>query len=263
MPPPDDSSRDIVEPDVAGIASAAPLQSQIAVVTGATGGIGKAVAGELAAHGVTVCAVGRKLDELEALAQEAASSAGEVRAYRADLTEDGDIYRLRDRITSEFGDIDVLVHSAGVISMGPLASAPVAELDYQYRTNVRGPYLLTQAFLPSLMARKGQIVFVNSSAGLRPSANAGQYAATKHALKAIADSLRDEVNPSGVRVLSIYPGRTASEMQAGIHRVEQKPYVAERLLQPKDIADVVVCALRLPRSAEVTDINIRPAVKPP
>jgi NADP-dependent 3-hydroxy acid dehydrogenase YdfG len=88
-----------------------------------------------------------------------------------------------------------------------------------------------------------------------------QYAATKHALKAVADSLRAEVNSQGIRVLSVYPGRTATPTQESLHALEGKPYRPTRLLQPEDVAAVVMNALCLPRTAEVTDIHIRPMMK--
>ena len=90
----------------------------------------------------------------------------------------------------------------------------------------------------------------------------GQYAATQHALRAIADSLRAEVNPQGVRVLSVFPGRTATPMQARLCELEGKAYSPERLIQPEDIASTVIHALTLPRTAEITEISIRPFVKP-
>jgi NADP-dependent 3-hydroxy acid dehydrogenase YdfG len=104
-------------------------------------------------------------------------------------------------------------------------------------------------------------VFINSSAGLNASANVGQYAATKHALKAVADSLRHEVNAEGLRVLSIYPGRTASPLQEAVFKMEEREYRSEMLIQPEDLAAVIINALALPRSAEVTDINVRPLTK--
>ena len=109
----------------------------------------------------------------------------------------------------------------------------------QYQTNVRAPFVLTQALLPMLKARRGQVVFVNSSSGIVAKPMSSQYDSTKHALKAIADSLRGEVNAHGVRVLSVYLGRTASEMQERIHRIEEKPYRPELLLQPEDVASVI------------------------
>jgi NADP-dependent 3-hydroxy acid dehydrogenase YdfG len=134
-------------------------------------------------------------------------------------------------------------------------------LDKQYKTNVRAPYALTQALLPMLKAFQGQVVFINSSSALNAKPMTAQYDSTKHALKALADSLRGEINRHGVRVLSVYLGRTASEMQEGIYRMEGRPYRPELLLQPDDVASVVVNALGLPRTAEVTDISIRPMIK--
>jgi NADP-dependent 3-hydroxy acid dehydrogenase YdfG len=112
-----------------------------------------------------------------------------------------------------------------------------------------------------LFSRQGQIVFMNSSQGMNARANAGQYAATKHALKALADSLRDEVNDAGLRVLSVFLGRTATPMQRDIHAYEQRSYHPDHLLQPEDIAAIVIKTLTLPRTAEVTEVHIRPLKK--
>ena len=165
------------------------------------------------------------------------------------------------RLQRDFQFIDLLVHIAGVISLGQLEHAPIEDFDWQYRTNVRGPYMLTQALLPMLRARRGQIVFINSSVGLNAKANVSQYSATKHALKALADSLREEVNPHGLRFLSVFLGRTASPMQAVVRQIEGMKYHPDLFLQPDDVAAVVINALSLPRTAEVTYINIRPLIK--
>ena len=163
------------------------------------------------------------------------------------------------RVREVAGGVDILVHSIGLFRAGPIASSPVADLDDQYRVNLRVPYLLTQALLPALIGRQGQVVFVNSSAGAHPArGNWGAYAATKHALRALADSLRDEVNRRGVRVLTVFPGRTATAMQEEVHRFEDRPYDPERFLQPEDVAAPIVQALSLPRTAELTDLHIRP-----
>ena len=145
--------------------------------------------------------------------------------------------------------------------MGSHERAPAAHLDHQYRTNVRGPYLLTQALLPLIRARRGQIVFVNSTVGLEARASVGQYASTQHALRALADALRAEVNADGVRVLSVYLGRTATARQERIFQLEKRPYSRELLMQPADVAEIILAALQLPRTAEVTDIRMRPLVK--
>ena len=237
------------------------IKNQIAVITGASSGIGKAVALGLAGKGVKTCLLGRKLDTLDAIAKLARKSAPQALCYQVDLTADKDVRKIADLIQQDIGHLDMLIHSAGVFSFGRLESAPVEEFDRQYRINVRAPYALTQALLPMLRTRRGQIVFINSSAGLNASANVGQYAATKHALKAVADSLRKEVNADGLRVLSVYPGRTASPMQEVVFKMEGREYRPELLMQPEDLASVVVNALALPHSAEVTDINVRPLIK--
>jgi NADP-dependent 3-hydroxy acid dehydrogenase YdfG len=236
------------------------LEDRICVVTGASSGIGRAIAVALAGTGARVCAVGRRREELEVTASRANPGA-RFALYEADLVGDEELTRLSSALLAKEGRVDVLVHCAGTISLGDLETAPVRELDRQYAANVRAPYLLTQALLPTVRANRGQIAFVNSTAGLAARASVAQYAATKHALKAIADSLREEVNPHGVRVVSVYPGRTATPLQAEVHAIEGRPYAPERLVQPDDVAAVVLSALTLPRSAEVTDLVVRPMLK--
>lgn len=238
------------------------LTNKIAVVTGASRGIGRAIALELAAQGAILCLVGRKLETLEEVAQIARETAPKVINCATDLLVDEDVWNLKARLQRDFGQVDILVHSAGMYSVGKIQTAPVENFDLLYRANVRAPYLLTQALLPMLLSCQGQIVFINSSITMRPAPNTGQFAATQHALKAIADSLREEVNPDEVRVLSVFPGRTATPRQAMIFEIEGREYHPEALMQPQDVAAVVSNALRMPRSAEVTDIKIRPFRKP-
>ncbi len=239
----------------------APLNQQTAVITGASSGIGSAIALCLAEEGAKLRLIGRNSAALEAVAQKARKDSPQVLAYRADLTSDQDLDKLQTALKLDCETLDVLVHSAGIIATGPFETASPADFDRQYRTNVRAPYLLTQALLPLLRANHGSVVFINSSAGLSTRANVSQYSATKHALKAVADGIRAEVNADGVRILSIYPGRTASPQQEAIHRAEGKPYCPELLMQPADVARILIDALKVNRTAEVTDISIRPMRK--
>jgi short-subunit dehydrogenase len=231
------------------------------VVSGATSGIGKAIALSFATRGMTVVVIGRDPRRLEEVAAQARKSASRVFAYRADLSDDQEIHRVRDELRMSCGAIDILVHSVGAFHMAPIEETPVMELDRLYRTNVRAPFALTQALLPMVRSQQGQIVFINSSVGLTTRANVAAYSATKYALRAIADALRAEVNAAGVRVLSVYPGRTATPQQEAIHAEEGKPYHPEMLVQPEDVATVVVDALAVARTAEVTDVCIRPLRK--
>jgi NADP-dependent 3-hydroxy acid dehydrogenase YdfG len=237
------------------------LENQVAVVTGASSGIGKAIALGLAGQGATLCLVGRKLETLQLVADAAKGKAPKTYCYQADLAVDCEVEELIANIKRDIQSVDILVHSAGVIWLGSLEAATPDQLDDHYKTNLRAPYVLTQGLLPALKSRHGQVLFVNSSAGLTARANVGQYAASKHALKAVADSLREEVNPAGVRVLSLFLGRTASPMQAAVYEMEHQAYHPELLMQPEDVASVAIHALTLPRSVEVTEISMRPLLK--
>src|SRR5262245_60609828 len=134
---------------------------QVAIITGASSGVGRAIALDLASQGATLCLVGRDIERLEVVAEKARSSTPCVRCYQVDLTLDQDIQQLKVRLEKDFGYIDVLVHSAGVISLGKLAWTSVDDFDWQYRVNVRAPYAVTQALLPMLRSHRGQIVFIN------------------------------------------------------------------------------------------------------
>jgi NADP-dependent 3-hydroxy acid dehydrogenase YdfG len=239
--------------------NAAGLDGKTCVVTGASSGIGRGIAVALASVGATVCAVGRRRDALEETAE--AVNKGRFAIYVADLAADEQVARLAGELAARPGGLDVLVHSAGTISLASVETAAIGDFDRQYITNVRAPYLVTQELLPTLRARRGQIVFINSTVALAARPNTSQFAATQHALKGIADSLREEVNADGVRVLSVYPGRTSTPRQARIHAIEGKPYHPDRLMQPGDVASVVLNALTLPRTAELTDLQIRPMLK--
>jgi short-subunit dehydrogenase len=205
--------------------------------------------------------IGRRIEPLEAVAARARAGGVEATCHRGDLGSETGQVDLARKLVCDVGQVDILVHNAAMFVSGALANATLENFDRHYRTNVRAPYALTQALLPMLKAQRGQIVFINSSSGVTAKPFTGQYDASKHALKAIADSLRGEVNADGVRVLSVHLGRTASDMQARIHEREGRPYRPELLLQPGDVASVVVNALALPRTAEVTDIHIRPMIK--
>jgi NAD(P)-dependent dehydrogenase (short-subunit alcohol dehydrogenase family) len=238
------------------------FSGQVAVVTGAGSGIGRAIALDLAARGAIVYLVSRTATALVRTQRCIEELGGRAMAICGDVTVDTDMAAVVATVRETYGRLDVLIHGAGVYARGIVEHAPVEDLDTQYRTNVRGPYVLTQLLLPLLKPTHGQIVFINSSAGSTASAGLSGYAASKHALKALADALRDEVNPLGIRVISLYPGRTNTPMQRQIHGLEGREYNADRLMQPEDVADIVGMILSLPRSTEVTNVTARPA-KPP
>jgi NADP-dependent 3-hydroxy acid dehydrogenase YdfG len=223
--------------------------------------VGSAIAGRLVADGVRVVLVGRTLEGLERAVRDRGWPAASIERCAADLANDAEVETLAEKLADLCPDLHILVHAAGTIAQAAVAESDLGDFDRQYRVNLRAPYQLTRQLLPNLAGCGGQVVFVNSSAGLTGRAGVSQYAATKHALRAVADSFREEVNGKGVRVTSVFLGRTASRMQAAVHEQEGRLYRPERLLQPDDVASIVVAALGLPRTAEVTDIHIRPMLK--
>ncbi len=242
------------------MSGARSLDGRTALVTGASRGIGRAVALALAGAGAAVQALARDAAALEALAD--ADPAGRLRSHPLDLTEDAGLATLARRLEADPGRLDVLVHCAGVIAHAPLAEARVEDLDRQWAANLRAPWLLTRSLLPLLCAGGGgDVVFVNSSVTRHPRAHSGAFAATQHALVGVADALRAELNDAGVRVLSVFPGRTATPRQAALHEQAGADYRPARLLQPEDVAATILHAVTLPRSAEITELHIRPAWK--
>jgi NAD(P)-dependent dehydrogenase (short-subunit alcohol dehydrogenase family) len=233
------------------MATVGEVQNPTALVAGASGGIGRAIAFGLLGAGVEVFMLGRSMARL---AQPPASpnAQGKCHFVVADLTDSNAPKRVAADLWPR-GGLDVLVLSSGIYER----SREPAVFSRQIAANLVGPYALIQQLRPLLIQAKGQVVFINSTQGLKAAAGVGQYAATKHAMKAVADSLREEINADGVRVTSVFLGRTATELQCAIFALEGRPYPPERLIQPADVADLVLSLLRLPRTSEVTDIVMR------
>ena len=228
------------------------LAGQVAVVTGAGSGIGAALATALAAEGMRVFLVGRRAAPLEELAGQLG---GPVTPLPADLATEAGRAQVVRCMPAE---LHVLAHSAGAFLRSPWATTSAVAWRRLDAVNLHAPMLLTAACLPQLRAAAGQVVFINSTAGLGAGAGTGAYAAGKHALRAAADALRAELNADGIRVLNLFPGRTDTPMQADILAAEGRQAGPGALMRPQDVAVMVVAALRLARSAEVTEIVMRP-----
>ena len=225
------------------------------VITGASSGIGAAIANALSEEGRTLILNGRDRAALDAVAKDVEQLGARVEVRPADLNDDEQLNAFAADLPDE---LDGLIHSAGVALLGNQADLPVADLDLQYRVNVRAPFLLTQALLPNLRAAEGLVVFVNSGAGQNAKAGWGGYAASKFALRALADSLRDEESDAGLRVTSIYPGRTATPMQREVRVQEGGEFEPQNYLRPEDVARMVAQVVRLPAGATVPDLSVRP-----
>ena len=228
------------------------MRGALALVTGATGMIGRAVGAALREAGAeALLHGGRDPGRAAALARETGAE-----TIAGDLARPEAVEAARARV-ARHGRLDVLILGSGVYER----SEDPAVLERMLAANLVGPYALLRALLPFLVAAKGQVVFLNSTQGLAASGSVGQYAATQHAMRAVADSLREEVNAEGVRVLSVFLGRTASDMQRAIFALEGRPYPPERLIQPGDVAQAALAMLRLPRTVEATQLMLRPMQK--
>ena len=232
----------------------------IHVVTGATSGIGRAIAMALAEGDRKVLALGRRQAELSTLESQCP---GRLAGRAVDLLDDDAVKVVVDELLASQGRVKALIHCAGVQANGPLATASSAAIDLMYRTNLRAPLLLTQRLLEPLQRAGGTVVFMNSSAGISETAGAAApaYAALHHANRRLAEAWRQELNPRGIRVLSLYPGRTNTPRIERLAADEGRPWQPWLLLQPHDIAALVALALDLPDTVELTDIKLRPAKK--
>ena len=226
------------------------------VITGAGSGIGAAVARRLHERGDDLVLHARDAGR----AKELAAACPGARTLVGDLAEP-------DRLSWAFSHqslpdrVDSLLHIAGVVDLGTVGDLTPKSWRHQLNVNLIAPAELTRHFLPQLRVTRGHVVFVNSGSGLNAHASWSAYAASKHGLKALADSLRLEEHGNGVRVTSVYPGRTASPMQEKVHRQEGKAYDAGEWIEPDSVATAILMALDLPRDAEVNDLTVRPGVR--
>ncbi|MET7368639.1 SDR family oxidoreductase [Streptomyces sp. NPDC005566] len=223
------------------------------LITGAGSGIGAAVARRLLERG----------DELVLLARDAGRAKELAALHPGARTLVGDLAN-PDRLSWAFGQqpmperLDSLLHIAGVVELGRIGDLTPKAWHFQLNANLIAPAELTRLLLPQLRVSQGDVVFVNSGAGLEAHAEWGAYAASKHGLKALADSLRHEEHGNGVRVTSVYPGRTASPMQAKVHQQEGKEYDPSRWIDPESVATTILLAVDLPRDAEINNLTVRP-----
>lgn len=223
------------------------------LITGAGSGIGAVLARRLLDRGDEVIALVRDAGR----AKEIAAALPGASTLVGDLSQPGRLsWALSKQHLPE--RIDSLVHVAGVVDLGPVADLPASLWEQQLAVNLVGPAELTRLLLPLLRVSRGRVVFVNSGAGLTAHAGWSAYAASKHGLKALADALRAEEAEHGVKVTSIYPGRTATPMQERVHRQEGRDYDPERYIAPDSVAMTILAALDLPADAHLTDLTVRP-----
>ncbi|MBZ9736156.1 SDR family NAD(P)-dependent oxidoreductase [Mesorhizobium sp. CA18] len=226
-----------------------PLTGKVALVTGASSGIGEATAAVLAAAGAKVAVAARRADRLEALVARIEHGDGVALAIEADIAKPGDITAMVDKVVSEWGRLDILVNNAGVMLLAPAAEAYLDDWRQMIELNLIGLMATTKAALPHLKASKGHIVNVSSVAGRVANPGASGYAATKFGVVAFSESLRREVYADKVRVTVVEPGLVRTELGDHITNLQSKAGLEHRLatmeaLTAEDIANAIFYAVK-------------------
>jgi len=238
------------------------LRDTVALVTGASSGIGEATARALAAHGAAVAVVARRKDRLDALAAEIGGL-----AIEADVTDREQAQAAVERTVQELGRLDIVINNAGVMLLGPIVDAPVEEWDRMIELNLQGLLYVAHAALPHLLRaaereprRVADLVNISSVAGRRVGADGGIYQLTKHGVGTFSEALRQEVTARHVRSSLIEPGATRTELVTHLReevRNQLPPGVGE-ILAAQDIADAILYVVTRPRHVAINEILIRP-----
>ena len=243
--------------------SSRPLDGRVALVTGASSGIGEATALALAKAGAKVAIAARRADRLATLAKSIEAVGGSALEIVADLTKPGDIERMIDANVKMFGRLDILVNNAGVMLLSPVAEASTDDWRRMIELNLIALMETTKAALPHLKTSKGHIVNVSSVAGRVANPDASGYAATKFGVVAFSESLRREVYADKVRVTLIEPGLVLTELgdhitNPGMKASLEKRKTAMEGLEAEDVAAAVVYAVTQPARVNVNEILLRP-----
>jgi NADP-dependent 3-hydroxy acid dehydrogenase YdfG len=245
----------------------------VALVTGASSGIGEATARALAGQGAIVSIVARRKERLEKLAEEIEGAGGRALVIEADVSDQKQAADAVEKTVAELGHLDTLVNNAGVMLLGPIVEAPLEEWERMISVNVLGLLYCTHAGLPHLLkAAEGEprqvadLVNVSSVAGRRAGRNAGVYNLTKFGVNAFSESLRQEVTRQHVRVSLVEPGAVKTELRSHLRpEILSQPSIFDEIeiLEAEDIADAIAYIVTRPRREAVNEILIRPTEQEP
>jgi NADP-dependent 3-hydroxy acid dehydrogenase YdfG len=242
------------------------LDGTVALVTGASSGIGEATARALAAEGAAVAIVARRKDRLDALAADIERDGGRALVIEADITDQAQAVGSVQRTVDELGRLDITINNAGVMLLGPIVDAPTEEWDRMIALNVQGLLYVAHASLPHLIRAAerdprhvADMVNVSSVAGRRVGAGGGVYQMTKWGVGTFSEALRQEVTERRVRVSLVEPGATATELADHVREeVRSNLSSGEDPLHAEDIADAILYIVTRPRRVGVNEILIRP-----
>jgi 3-oxoacyl-[acyl-carrier protein] reductase len=228
-----------------------------ALVTGATHGIGRATAFTLGRAGYRIGVCARTAGKVESLVAELRAAGIEAAGRAADVADPAQVTAVVEQVSRALGEIGLLVNNAGVLIARPIEELTLEDWDATMATNLRGLFLMTREVLPPMRARgRGDIVNVASLAARNGFAGGSAYAASKHAVLGFGRSLMLELRKEGIRVITVCPGSVDTGMLRDQPMLNSNP---ARILQPEDVAEAILQALRLPERALVSEIDIRPA----
>ncbi|WP_201313336.1 SDR family NAD(P)-dependent oxidoreductase [Dyella sp. EPa41] len=241
-----------------------PLEGRIALVTGASSGIGEATALALAEAGAKVAVAARRRDRLEALAAALAKLGAEPFVLTADLASEDEAQRIVKETEAHYGRLDILVNNAGVMYLEPVEQADLGRWRHMLELNVLSLIASTQAALPGMRERRdGHVVNISSTAGRVANPNAAAYSATKFGVVAFSEALRREVYQHNIRVTVIEPGVVETELRDHIGHAEVKANLnawadSMRQLQGRDVADAIVFCVSRPAHVNINEVLMRP-----
>jgi NADP-dependent 3-hydroxy acid dehydrogenase YdfG len=239
------------------------LSGQVVAITGASSGIGEATALAAAGAGAAVALAARRTDRIEALAQRITDTGGRALAITTDVSDEAQARAFVQRTIDELGRLDALVNNAGVMLLGPVKGADTDEWRRMVDANLYGVLYVTHAAVPHLIAQgRGHVLTVSSIAGVRASAGSAVYNATKFAVNAFSEALRQELAEHDVRVTSINPGAVETELRTHLSAEQQEAqrrrFADVTQLQATDIADTIVYVLGQPPHVSLNEILVRP-----
>jgi NADP-dependent 3-hydroxy acid dehydrogenase YdfG len=240
------------------------LKDKVAIITGASSGIGYATALALSRAGVRIAAGARRTDRLESLQKEINKNQGEIFIQKLDVTDKSECDSFADAAAKKWGTVDILINNAGLMPLSYFKNRKVDEWDRMIDVNIKGVLYCTSAVIEHMLKMKsGHIVNISSVAGRIVFAGGSVYCATKHAITAFSEGLRKELSPRyNIRVTCIEPGAVSTELMESITDESMAGFIEAtkkmEILQSEDIANAVIYAVQSPNHVNVNEILIRP-----
>ena len=239
------------------------IEGKVVVITGASSGLGEATARLLAEEGAVVVLGARRADRIQALAADLNDKGGKALAVQTDVTDRGQVEALVNAAVETYERVDVIINNAGLMPHSPLERLKVEEWEQMVDVNIKGVLYGIAAALPHMMRQKaGHIINVSSVAGHKVSANGAVYAATKHAVRALSEGLRQEVKPYNIRTTVISPGAVATELPDSISEADVSEgihkFYDEYAVPADSFARVVAFALSQPDDVDINEVLYRP-----